>query len=719
MATYTNAVGTTSDMFSVGGDLPVAFRSNSGSAEFQHNAGAWKTVAAPFYVDNMAYVDSTYGSDSTGAVGRMDLPYATIQAAINALSPSQSSAAGVRVRPGTYAQNIAMKDYVSLQGEDPFTVKITGTVTFGSGVSNACEMLNLTVSSTNASALVVSAASAAAVVYLSGVQATSSYNSDMAANNVLSASSGSVRIDGGCSFALVKSSTDSNVRSTSVYYAGGSSAVNIQSIGARCSLTTADATDNVSFIENANTSATTRIVVKSGHVDMTLSASGASSNVAAVYHNAGNGETYVTGCSFNTTLPSSNSVKTFFGYCAGSPSSSKIELHSDYFAYVNAVSANMYGGASTTATDSLIMRYCSVKTTENTIPPRYSTPGALGIYNYIIDNSFASVETGGAFVSSAVVGRNIFINGTGNVQQRPNYTLVNNTYGFGADRWTGKASGTAVTAGTFGRTESATAGSTGHAHKFSGVTMTGTGTISIRTRLEAEDSSVLKNQTVSVQVKTWHDVGASVDYVLYVRKATVKDNFASTTLIATSPAYSVPSSAATRLTFENITMGDCSNGIEFEIVASCGAVTAKNFEFTEMQMEAGKVCAGYAYQPYEQTIRQCQRYYYRYNGTDSNSINYDATLGVGYVIDNSNATIIIFFPTTMRAPPTGVVVSAASDFRVLARTSAYTPTAITFTRSTMSNVVINLTVGGPGAGASVMARTNSSAAYIELTGTEL
>jgi len=90
------------------------------------------------------------GNDGTGTVGRVDLAYLTIQAAIDAITDATTTKRYVvKVAPGDYAENIIMKNYVYLEGESTAACRITGTsgtlVTMADTNSRIAEFsLNLT-----------------------------------------------------------------------------------------------------------------------------------------------------------------------------------------------------------------------------------------------------------------------------------------------------------------------------------------------------------------------------------------------------------------------------------------------------------------------------------------------------------------------------------------------------------------------------------------------
>jgi hypothetical protein len=211
--------------------------------------------------------------------------------------------------------------------------------------------------------------------------------------------------------------------------------------------------------------------------------------------------------------------------------------------------------------------------------------------------------------------RNAIINGCGIVNQRVTaYTLAKDVYNWdvtnltGPDRFEGMATGTAVTAGTYNNITTASCGVSGYAFRFTNVTLTGAGEIHHRYRMEAKDAVQFKNQTVSFRCQVYQNTGGAINYRIYVRKANAADNFAAVTAISDSGAISVPNTTATSLPYLAIAMGDCSNGIEIEVVASAGAITTKNFEFTEWQLELGSVATPFEYRPFAQEFGLCMRY---------------------------------------------------------------------------------------------------------------
>ena len=228
-----------------------------------------------------------------------------------------------------------------------------------------------------------------------------------------------------------------------------------------------------------------------------------------------------------------------------------------------------------------------------------TSTGALTITGTVTATAF--VGDGSGLTNLVQTGKNFLYNPLGQVDTAgADYTLVKDTYGSRADNWDGMATGTAVSAGVLTITEAANTGRTGWAMKFAGVTLTGSGVLNLRQRLYSEDASKLKNQSISFQAYTYHDIGVAKNYKIFYRKADVKDNFSAVTEIANSGNISVPDTTSTQITDENVSLGDCSNGLEIEIEITTGAIPTKNVELTEMQLEISTTATNFEYRLYEQ-----------------------------------------------------------------------------------------------------------------------
>jgi len=279
------------------------------------------------------------------------------------------------------------------------------------------------------------------------------------------------------------------------------------------------------------------------------------------------------------------------------------------------------------------------------------------------------------------------------------------------------ASGGAVSAGTITQVTGALAGTTGYAARAAGVTLTGSGVISHAVRMKSSDARSYKNKTASFQISVAHDVGSNINYTVILKTATATDNWSSMTTIATSGATSVPTATGTVVKFENQALGDVSNGMEIEVQAACGAVTTKNFDFTEWSLDIGAVAPTFNGNSYEIDEAECLTYL---PGWVSNGGS--ATQSVGWAYANTTTSAIggiEFSGAKARITPTGILAATASRFTFNANNTTLVGSAIAFSSANRSKGVVNLTVSGATAGQGGHIFCNNVPAYIFFTGAEL
>lgn len=278
------------------------------------------------------------------------------------------------------------------------------------------------------------------------------------------------------------------------------------------------------------------------------------------------------------------------------------------------------------------------------------------------------------------------------------------------------ASGGAVSAGTITQITTAISGTTGYASRAAGVTLTGAGQISHSIRMEAKEAVKYKNKTASFSVKADHDVGSAIDYTLVVKKADAADNFTTTTVISTGSASSVASATATTLTFDGVAMGDCSNGIELEVRAACGAVTTKNFNCTEFSIDMAAAARPYRAQDHATEVARCHRYLPLWAEGANKYV-----AGGGQCASATSAYIPFEFPARTRIPPTGIAVSSVAHLSVNSATGAgVAATNTLFSSATQKQGWVAITTAsGLAQGDSTAAYHNSASGYIMFTGAEL
>lgn len=254
--------------------------------------------------------------------------------------------------------------------------------------------------------------------------------------------------------------------------------------------------------------------------------------------------------------------------------------------------------------------------------------GAATVTGAITGGSF--VGDGSSLTGLNTINKNYVTNGVSSVKEAGDYTLVKDVYGtgfiFGRAQdlgHYGMATGTAVSAGTFTQTTSANAGTTTYAFKYAGVTLTGAGVINHRYRMQSKDAINLINQSVSFGVQVYHDTGSSINYTITINKADGIDDFSAVTEIDNG-VTAVTTATATKLELENVSMGNCFNGVEIIIKMTTGAITTKNYELTELQLEISATSTTYDFKTFKAegtdsmfnfdgSIMQCGGYLGSYN----------------------------------------------------------------------------------------------------------
>lgn len=250
------------------------------------------------------------------------------------------------------------------------------------------------------------------------------------------------------------------------------------------------------------------------------------------------------------------------------------------------------------------------------------------------------------------------INGNCEVAQRVTAPNLSTTYQYGAvDRFAAQAAGTAVSAGTISQVTSSLASTSGHALRLAGVTLTGSGLVYARYRMESKDAVNFKNQVLSFGCEVYHDTGVAINYRISLIKPSAPDDY--TTFSGfNGPYISVASGTKTMIKYENFNVGDATNGLEIEIVAVCGAVTTKNFDFAEWQLNLGATLLPFAPKSFGDELVSCQRYYeksYLQNLAPGTSTGLGICVSTGSSDGYSNSYYEIKYAVMKRTTPTVIL----------------------------------------------------------------
>lgn len=172
-----------------------------------------------------------------------------------------------------------------------------------------------------------------------------------------------------------------------------------------------------------------------------------------------------------------------------------------------------------------------------------------------------------------------------------------------------------------------------------------------------EDVRTFAGQTVTISF--WAKADASRTLTPNIQQVfgsggstTVSENLSSITLSTSwtrySATYSVPS-------ISGKTVGSASF---LQLYFGVAVNTVQTIDIWGVQVEAGNVATRFEEEPFEATLRKCQRYYYLHAEGVVN-------IATGYYYTGTEVQAFITFPTTMRTSPSGSTVSGTNYYRMM------------------------------------------------------
>ena len=298
--------------------------------------------------------------------------------------------------------------------------------------------------------------------------------------------------------------------------------------------------------------------------------------------------------------------------------------------------------------------------------------------------------------------RNNIINGAFSVDQRnagasQTFTAAG-ALAYSVDRWYGYCTGANVTGARV-----AGAAPFQYYYRFTGAASNTA--VGFGTRLEAADTYHLSGQTCRLSAYLASSTLTTVTWNAYY--ATTADSFgtlASPTRTSIATGTFTITSSVTRYTASVSVPAAATTGIE--VVFTTGAlVAAATLTFGGVQLEKGSVATPFEFEPLQQTLAKCQRYYQRLNAVDVNTVFGHAFL------DTTTVGIFCVPIAEMRTGPTMPDSSAAATFQFYG-TSSRTLSSLSFQSATSKNVRLNggwASAVGSGGIAGMLGATGSTA----------
>jgi hypothetical protein len=234
----------------------------------------------------------------------------------------------------------------------------------------------------------------------------------------------------------------------------------------------------------------------------------------------------------------------------------------------------------------------------------------------------------------------------------------------------------------------------------------GTATL-ISQRIESINSETLANKTVTLSFWAKEDVANGDVVRVDIGYANTKDVFASTTLVETSPNFTLTTSWQ-KFTFTTTLPAQAVNGIRVAIVSP---VLNRDFYYAEVQLEAGSVATPFRRNAnsIQGELAACQRYFRRYGGQINNH-----TYASGQSQSTTEARIVFPFRPEMRAAPTVTFGAAAGSYIFQSAGFNRFPTALTASSINNQDCHIFATTTGLTAGHAGNFLSNSTAATIDV-----
>ena len=334
-----------------------------------------------------------------------------------------------------------------------------------------------------------------------------------------------------------------------------------------------------------------------------------------------------------------------------------------------------------------------------------------------------SYVNGGVQLALLAGVRNYINNGCARIAQRGStgYGSANTPIYGQCDRWlVGSAGATTQTAGTIVQ-GSLSGTASGYSIKAAGFTLTGSGsTVVFKHRIEAKNAADLNGQTIIAQALVAHGVGSNINYTIAINKPTsTADTFSSVTNIATSGNISVPTgtSAGTQISFSTtLSSAQASLGLEIVITAVCGAVTATDFHVANCGLYLSALPQNFQMGDYTDELLLCRRYFVGFPSmVNGNNVCF------GGAFSTTQSFHVLPLQTSMRKAPTGITISAASDFGVSVAAGTITAcTALAFNASDIDSISFTGTVSsGLVTGNASALATKTANATLAITGAEL
>jgi hypothetical protein len=359
-----------------------------------------------------AYVDPVAGDDVTGRIQKSSLPFKTIQAAIDACAvvATSNNRYLVYCSIGTYNEDVTMKDFVGVRGNDIEATIINGQVTFPPAMVDVTgvELTLVSIISSNEPAVVVSLGANEAYCAFRSCALYTYWTADVAVKPVIQVSRGTFE-NYGTTWIEGSTLTGNGSTGVSCLYYGTTNALNmgtyhITDYTGTHRMNVEDVNDTVSpYYSDAAQASVMEMIACQTRIYMD-STTNHVNKVKVGFMNGGDGIMDIKSGLATVMLHVTNEVDVIMASNENAPSyrtGGGVHFSGARVRIPNLIEGHAFIGSAPTANDYVETFYCALAPQRPVYPQRYTADGVLGKVGFVLAHGEGDLLIGGGLDISA------------------------------------------------------------------------------------------------------------------------------------------------------------------------------------------------------------------------------------------------------------------------------------------------------------------------------
>jgi len=331
--------------------------------------------------------------------------YTTIQGAINSITTASiSNVFIVDIEPGTYTENLTLKDWVFLKGRSQSS-KLSGKITHGG--SATVEIDNLFIETSDDFAVNMNGAADTCTLKITRSLMNCDWSGDASQfQGVCSLTRGQF-VCYGNDLNMVKTTSDATAdQQNTVFYVSGAEKVELDSFNCIQNILTQDLNADVSLLHSRNTDVESKMFVKDGFCTILLQSTGLHANIVTTFEMEA--AQHRSTCSGNLVRwEAVNATAAGLKFLGAQTTNSGVStatmfISDNRFLWEGAgiTDSDIFLGSSTHANDRMYMGDNIFFTTADVIPTRDTAVGSSGLMEFLVTNGQGSQQASGGYTSS-------------------------------------------------------------------------------------------------------------------------------------------------------------------------------------------------------------------------------------------------------------------------------------------------------------------------------